>query len=199
MEHPEESWTTIELATLQALDAELRHAARIRAELKNDRLAARVAVQGLMNFVSACPAWYRDNCQLVLFDLASALEELEGGYVAPMLQKKKLGRGGVLLKRRSRFRGYLAAVMGGLMKHAGMKKEDASQWVAKRFGKAGYTFTHTSVENWRKEALEVPTSDLAAAYSRSIDYPLWQPEPIAYAERLTRDLIQRFPRMPLKK
>jgi hypothetical protein len=186
---------------LKALDEALQQAALIREESSfatRDRLAAVAALDGCINFISAHEPWFAADRARPLIELAVALLGLDNNSIEPIVQPQNRKAGEPVSEYADSFRGYAAAIMGGLMEHAGMGKDQAGAWVASRLKKRGYkNLTGIKIANWRKKAREDSNSFLGRRYAVVLGSPHWK-DP-GYADLLVEKLGSQFPRVPIKK
>jgi hypothetical protein len=130
----------IDEKALRDLDAGLTEALLYRDVLlvdsaDRDRISAHRVLQAVNRFLLAHPRWRPASLLLGLLDLA--LTDLERGHAALMLcPRTVLGRPASY--HAATLRGYAAGIMDGLMKHAGMSKRQAAEWISKKLSAAGY-------------------------------------------------------------
>jgi hypothetical protein len=184
----------IDVQAIRDLDAGLREAVSyldlLVGSADRDRLSAHKALDTIVRFLHAHDRWR--PAALPLARLEAALRDLQNGHVAAMLHPRDI-RGRPVSWHETTLRGYAAGIMGGLMKHAAMSKDQAAKWVSKRLRIAGYEVATDTVIDWRKKALNHKRNpDLHRAYCAVLGEPDWS-TPVPYAERLVAQIIRLHP------
>jgi hypothetical protein len=135
-----------------------------------------------------------------LVNLQAALLDLDNGHVAPLLRPRPVAGGRPTSLNEANRRGYAAGIMGGLMHHAAMPKEQAAQWVSKRLRAAGHDVAATTITEWRTQANNYRRFPaLSRAYGVCLRQADWSADPLARAEALAVKLISLLPSPPKKK
>ena len=167
------------------------HATRTERGPTWDRYRANLLLRACIELISSNPTWHELKFEAPLAELSAALNDLERGFVAPMLKPKRLNRGG----RPASFynaavRAHAAAIMGGLMEHAGMPQHKSAEWVAERL--RWHNVTWKTITAWRKEARELPGSDVGQRYDLTLKRTDWN-DPLECALRLVSNLQSLAP------
>jgi hypothetical protein len=156
-----------------------------------DWVSSYKALHTMIRFVQAHDQWRDASRPLVL--LESALHDLEHGQLGAMLRPRPraVDGGPSGSWHLTMLRGYTAGVMGGLMKHNDMSRNEAAEWVSKKLRRAGRWVAPNTVIYWRRNALNHKRSpDLHDAYRTVIDAAAWTSDaPLACAEQLVAKLI----------
>jgi hypothetical protein len=179
----------IDPAALQLFDAGLFSAlARRGLPTSNARRCAAVRALGAcIDLISSRDEWRKANLAAPLRELQAALNDLELGYVRPILKNPRKDGGRPVSFFDAAIRGYVAGIMSGLMKHGGMSKSRAAAFVAERLTTAGRRVAAITVDGWRKEALENANPYIGERHRVPIERVDWS-DPEATAERLIANL-----------
>jgi hypothetical protein len=180
----------IDAQAVRELDAGLIEALVHRDTLADsayrDRYSALQALSAVIRFLQAHDKWRTASRPLA--QLQAALRDLDNGHQAAMLRPAPVEHRPVSWYETT-LRGYAAAIMGGLMKHARMPKREAAEWVSRRLDSAGQDVAPGTVVDWRKRALDHKAHpELHRAYCTVLGKPDWS-KPLACAERLAANLI----------
>lgn len=124
-----------------------------------DRASAHQALHAMNRFLHA---YDMQDLSSPLVLLEGALLDLEHGLTPAIFTA--CADGDRKPPRSKQLRGYAAGIMGGLMKHAGMSRRRAEEWVSKKLHAAGHEVAPLTVRDWRQDALNNTTPELYEAY-----------------------------------
>jgi hypothetical protein len=185
----------IDVQAIRDLDAGLREAVLHHDLLADgadrDRLSAHKALEAVIHFLQAHDRWR--PATIPLAGLKAALRDLEDGHLAAMLRPRDVGAGRPASWYETTLRGYAAGIMDGLMKHSGMSKSQAAEWVSKKLSAAKHEVATGTVIDWRKQTRNHKRNpDKHKAYCAVLGQPGWS-TPVPYAEQLVAQLTRLRP------
>jgi hypothetical protein len=187
-------WLALLGTNMRLLDEALRNAAlrdQHATSPSQHRLAALQQLQAFIGFMDADASWRA--YKMPLTRLALALLDLDNGRIAPMLQTEPRDvRGGPAVSLPEAIhRAHAAYIADGLMKHAGLSRDNAAKWVAAKLTLAGHDVSFHTIIDWRKDAANPHKNELAHksySYLQQAGQEHWH-DPLPYAETLIKKLI----------
>ena len=119
------------------------------------------ALSVIISFIGAHDELGEASLPLLL--LRRALYDLDNGHQAAMLRPRAAGnRPKSSLK--TRLRVYAAGIVGGLMKHTDMTRNQAAEYVSKKLRAAGHEVASGTVIDWRRDVLSQQKSPMGTGH-----------------------------------